>query len=64
MGLKYYLGSESDFAKLGRGATWKNAATQILFSTSGAFSRISSVYCFGIRIADIKYYLVVAVFEN
>ena len=41
MGLKYYLGSESDFAKLGRGATWKNAATQILFSTSGEFSRIS-----------------------
>ena len=38
MGLKYYLGSESDFAKLGRGATWKNAATQILFSTSGEFS--------------------------
>jgi len=36
MGLKYYLGSESDFAKLGRGATWKNAATQILFSTSAA----------------------------
>ena len=35
LGLKYYLGSESDFAKLGRGSTWKNAATQILFSTSG-----------------------------
>ena len=49
MGLKYYLGSESDFAKLGRGATWKNAATQILFSTSGQFSCIYSnlVACIG-----------------
>jgi len=36
LGLSYYLGAESDFSALLKGATWKNAATQILFSLSAA----------------------------
>jgi len=35
-GVSYYIGSKSDFPKLLVGKTWKNAATQILFSLSAA----------------------------
>ena len=35
-GIEYYVGSASEFDKLLSGSTWKNAATQILFSLSAA----------------------------
>ena len=35
-GISYYMGPDSEWSKLLTGKTWKNAATQILFSLSAA----------------------------
>ena len=35
-GVSYYIGPNAEFSKLLSGSTWKNAATQILFSLSAA----------------------------
>uniref|UniRef100_UPI00398EC908 sodium- and chloride-dependent neutral and basic amino acid transporter B(0+)-like isoform X1 n=1 Tax=Pristiophorus japonicus TaxID=55135 RepID=UPI00398EC908 len=42
-GIEYYIGRQSDFSKLSEAQVWKDAATQIFYSTSVAFGGITGL---------------------